>query len=132
MVRYTWCRDCSAGKRIIHIDWDSWVYFSVIPIPQSVNSSISGPLYVVISLLLVSSIGEEELNVQRDRVRWCGDIKITDCATSQPDTTADRRTTWRLGEEKNSLDEQFAPRDSQSDGDRRDRWFMISSFCLAF
>ena len=66
MVQYTWCQDCSAGKRITHIDWDSWVYFSVIPIPQSVNSSISGPLYVVISLLLVSSIGEEELNVQRE------------------------------------------------------------------
>ena len=35
--------------------------------------------------LAVSSFAEKELNVQR---RSGGDIKITDCATTQPDTTS--------------------------------------------
>ena len=114
MVRYTWCLDCSDGKRIIHIDRDSWVCFSIIPILQSVSDWVSFSLYTAhfscnFPAASFFHWGERVECTERDRVRWCGDIKITDCATSQPDTTdccsysPGGGTTWRVGEDKNKI-----------------------------
>ena len=73
------------------------------------------------------SIFEKELNVPRDRVSG-GDIKITDCAATQADTTGAQehclhRETWESKKVNNWLD------GSQLDGEPRVRWFGRSWFC---
>ena len=66
-----------------------------------------------------------------------GDIKITDCATTQPDTASaatrlHHLQTW--GRRKSLLDEQATlwRGRSQLDGDHGHRWFMNFSSCSAF
>ena len=92
-------------------------------------------IFLAISLLPVSSIGGKELNVQREiglggaatlRSLTAGPVNrtlLTAVATLQ-----EEEPPGELGKIKTK----FARQGSQLDGDRRDRWFMISSFCLAF
>ena len=65
-----------------------------------------------------------------------GDIKITDCATTQPDTAsaATRLHLQTWGRRKSLLDEQAGlwQGRSQLDGDHGHRWFMNLSSCSAF
>ena len=100
MARYTLKRDCSAGKRTLHQNWDSWVSFSRPCRIQVQYLEVTFPLMytcVAHSLLhfrLVSWILVEKDWMWRDR-RCGGDIKITDSGTTQPDTSAgSHHKTW--------------------------------------